>query len=431
MRLLSHVALACLCSLLLCSAARANMAKWWHEGERYGPLVPQQDSAVRVDSEDLEFIIAPSLERASVNARYRMTNGGAGAASMDIAFVVVASERAESRGDPSALVPHAAISLDGVALPFQVVTDGEALAPALGAWLASHPEIEQELQRLTAPAMEPRFADYAELRKQVPACAGECDELLRWYRRRGSDGERPLVKRAAELAIPEAVAKLQGGWSTFAQRRPLAWLMFHVDIAAGATRTVMVTYEHRAGSDASLGVNETFTYEYLLSPAKRWASFGPLHLTVRAPPDARVLGSLPLTLEQGVYRADLPTLPAGELTLRVMSTRGLLFGMTTPTGYWSLLIAVITLVTIALSAGLGRVWRRAPTRLGVVLRCIFGTGPIVGIVNGGVMWLVGEVFPRHALGIGYGPGLSMMLLYVGAELGGMMVSGLSARARET
>ena len=420
---------ALLCTLLLSGAAHANMAKWWHEGETYGPLVPQEESAVRVDSEDLAFTIAPSLDRATVIAAYRMTNGGAAIASMDVAFVMVVAEHAESRGDPAGLVPHAGITLDGAEVPFQIVTDGEAIAPALDAWLAAHEGVEHELQRLTAPGMDPHFAETAELRKLVPACTGECDELLRWYRQSDAAKRGPFARRAAELAIPDEVAKLQGGWSTLGQRRPLAWLMFHVDVAAGATRTVMVTYEHRAGTNASLGVNETFTYDYLLSPAKRWSSFGPLHVSIRPPPDTRVLGSLPLTLENGVYRAEFPTLPAGELSLQIMSTKGLLFGMTTPTGYWTLLIAVVVLLTLALSVRLGRMWRSAPTRRGVVLRCIFVTGPVLGAANAGVMWLAGTVFPRHALGIGYGPGLSMMLLYVVAGVAGIVVSVLASRAR--
>ena len=75
--------------LLATHDARANMAKWWSEGASHGSLVPQTDTGVRVDSEDLSFVVAPTLASAEVTATYRMTNGGHADTQADVAFVMV------------------------------------------------------------------------------------------------------------------------------------------------------------------------------------------------------------------------------------------------------------------------------------------------------------------------------------------------------
>ncbi len=419
-------------ALLGGSDASANMAKWWREGEGHGPLVPQKDTDVRVDSEDLAFVVAPSLGRAAVTATYRMTNGSAVATSAEVAFVVVAAEVAED----SERAPQASIALDGAPVSFRVVTDAELLEPALDAWLAAHPDVALELARLAALPNNPRYADLAELRRLVPGSSSDSDDLLGWYRQRktplgtGAPGfRRSLTVRAAEEAIPDEVAKLQRGWSKLASRRRLSWLAFQLDFAAGATRTVTVRYEHAAGDDTRKAVNQTFTYDYLLSPAKRWARFGPLHLTVQVPPETTLRSSLPLVREGDTYRADLAGLPDGELSLEVMSLKGLLFGMTQPDGYWSLLLAALSVVTFALGLWLGRRWARLGSRLRIALACIFGTGFAVVVANGVVIWLLSMVFPQRAFGSGYGSAFGLMFAIVMFAIGGIVLSALAARSR--
>jgi len=411
--------------------AGANMAKWWRDGEGYGALVPQQATDVRVDSEDLSFTVAPSLDHAEVTATYRMTNGSAVASSAEVAFVVVAAELAGT--DSTATAPRASITIDGTPVAFRVVTDADVLGPALDAWLVAHPEIGPELARLSGSTMPSRDADYDKLRRLVPGCLGECRELLRWYEQRRSTGtEDAGVSReasilpAAEVAIPEEVAKLQNGWSTLAHRRRLSWLAFPLDLGPGATRTVSVRYTHRAGTDARVAVNTVFTYEYLLSPAKRWARFGDLHLTIQMPPGAQLRASLPLTQEGTTYRATLPGLPGGELALYVMSQSGLVFGMTQPTGYWLLLVAAMTLVTVPIGALLGRRWSRVGSRPRKALRCVFGTGPLALAANGVVVWWVSLAFPARAFGYGYGAGLGLMAVVFLFAAGGMVISLVTA-----
>lgn len=421
---LGAIVLVALAILLVVPDARANMAKWWHEGEGHGPLVPRKDTDVRVDSEDLAFTIAPSLDRAAVTATYRMTNGGAVATSAEVAFVVVAAEGGEERER----APEASITLDGAPVAFRVVTDAELLAPLLDAWLAAHPDVDRELARLADPAMNARYDDYAELRRLVPECKGDCSELVSWYRSR-KDARARSVVLAAATAIPAELAKLERGWSTLAGHRRLSWLAFQLDFAAGATRTVTVAYTHVAGSDTSKGVSTTFTYDYLLSPASRWARFGPLHVSVTVPPGTRLVASPALVQSGDTYRVDLPTLPGGELLLHVMSLKGLLFGMTQPEGYWGVLLAALSLVTIALSVRLGRAWARLGSRGAVVLGCLVGTGLVVGFADGVLMWLLGTALPPRAFGYGYGAAFGMLAAFVVFVVLGIVISSIVATRR--
>ncbi len=414
------------------SEAGANMAKWWHDGEGHGPLVPRTDTNVSVDSEDLVFEVAPSLDHADVTATYRMTNGSAVATGAEVAFVVVAAELASAATN----VPRAAIAVDGVPTTFRVVTEADVLAPSLDRWLAAHPEVDTELERLATLWMKSttQHHDYDALQRLVPGCRDDCDAIVRWYWHKRNPGRDDTgawredeVPAAAAIAIPDEVAKLDEGWSSLSRQRALSWLAFRLDFPAGATRTVTVHYQHAAGSDTSRGVNETFTYVYLLSPAKRWARFDQLHLAVHMPPEARLRASLALKQDGSVYRADLPSLPSGELSLEVMSLRGLPFGMTQPAGYWILLVALMTVATVPLGIGLGRCWAWAQSRRRSVLGCIFGTGVSTIVANGLLVWVLSLAFPKHAFGIGYGPAFGILLLVPLSAAVGIVLSLASSR----
>ncbi len=344
--------------VLVCAwanATQANMAKWWRDGEGYGPLAPQSDTHVRVDSEDLSFDVAPSLDRAQVTATYRLTSGDGTPSSADVAFVFVAAE-----GAPEA-APHASIAIDDLPVPFRVVTDDDLLAHA----------------------------------------------------------------------TPEEVARLHDAWSTLAGGRHLVWLTFRLEVGASATRTVTVRYEHAAGDDTRQAVNTTFTYEYLLSPAKRWAGFGPLHLTIHLPPGTALEAAQSLVRDGDTYRADFPGLPEGELTFGVMSRKGLLFGMAQTTGYWLLLGALMLGVSLALSVRLGRAWAGVQSRAGRALLSVFGTGLAVGVAAGAAAALASVLMPQRALGIGYGPGLGLLFLLFVCCVAGIVTSAVSTARRRT
>jgi hypothetical protein len=381
-------------------ATNANMAKWWSEGESHGPLVPQNDTSIRVDSEDLSFVVAPTLDRAEVTATYHLTNGGADTKA-DVAFVMVASENAARGSKMNPQEARASVTIDGATVDARLVTEVDILAPLLDQWLAAHPEIDRELARLEALPDRPSHRETEALAKQVPGCRGECDDLLRWHRLRKSEDADVLA--AAREAIPEQVQGLQRGWSRHDWGGELSWLTFPLSIPAGASRTVVVHYTHHSGSDTSHAVNTVFTYEYLLSPAKRWAKFGELHVDIELPPNTDLRApSLSFTPEGAHYRGNFTGVPSAELTFEVMSRQGLLFGMTQPTGYWILLLALMALVTVPTSSYLGRAVQRATrSRLRVVLICVFGISLLSLVWNGLLVAAISLIVPQRAFGYSY------------------------------
>lgn len=322
------------------------MAKWWSEGEGHGVLVPRKDTEVRVDAEELSFVVAPELTSAEVTATYHMTNGGKAASSANVAFVMVASEAARHGAESASKVAHAEVTIDGATVPSRLVTEADVLDPNL---------------------------DQDSMKAEVKA--------------------------------------LQSQWSKRGDDAPLSWLLFPLTIPAGASRTVVVRYRHVAGSDASHAVNTVFTYDYLLSPARQWARFGDLAVEVRLPADAEVhASSLPFHAEDGgkTYRARLSGLPDKELTFELMSRRGLLFGMTQPTGYWLLLLAVMSLVTVPAAAALGRLTQRMTSPLARALARLFGVGVAALVWNGVVAWAVSAVVPQRAFGYSYGAAFGLL-----------------------
>lgn len=403
------------------------MAKWWSEGEFHGPLVPQDDTDIRVDSEELSFVIAPSLSSAEVTATYHMTNGGEANAKANIAFVMVTSEAASRNAQDARKEPRASVTIDGEPVTGRVVTEAQVIAPLLGTWLTTHPEAEKELARLSA--MErPKDGDWDALHALAPGCRGECDDLLRWYRNRDAEDH----VRAAQEAIPEQVANLERGWTKRADSGPLAWLTFPLPIGAGATRTIRVQYTHISGNDSHLAVNEVFTYVYLLSPAKRWARFGELHIDIQVPPETTIQSSsIPFEADASgtMYRTNLSRLPDGELDFGVMSKRGLLFGMSQPTGYWLILMALMAIVTIPASARLGRTWANSSTRLRLALKCIFGTGVAAFLWNCLLMIGLGALFPHHAFGNSYSAMFGFTTLMFFYVLAAIIISLVATRAQ--
>lgn len=216
---------------------------------------------------------------------------------------------------------------------------------------------------------------------------------------------------------------------TKVEHQQLGWMVFHLDFAPGQSRTVEVQYPHRPTLDLSRHVNPTFTYDYLLSPAKSWASFGPLTVTVRTPAATQLLGSTIALKRAGeVYRAELTSLPEGELTFSVSSTRGLWFGFTSPAGYFALVGGVLALLALPLPWLLGRRWRRA-SPLTSTLWMVSCIGALVLALAITAAATAASWAPRHAFGYGYGGALGLMFFVFVAAITGTIVAGLAARGR--
>lgn len=320
--------------------ARANMAQTHFEGDRTGPIAPQKSTTVRVDRETLDFALDPKLHKARVTATYQLTNAGAAAEALDVAFVFVRTERG---GDQAAAV----VEIDGAMAAVQKVTDGELL-----------------------------------------------DQLAR-------------------------------GFSKPDQRHHLGFLLFHLDLPAAKAQKVVVTYDQQASEDRT-EATPIFGFEYLLSPAKHWASFGPLDVVVHTPPDVRLVSQTPFHRAGDVERASLPGLPEGELRFEVMSLRGLWFGMTDRSGYYAILIAAMAAATLALGALSGRWWSARSRAAQIALRLVAG-GALSASGALAVAVALGSLFPPLALG--YGGFFAIMFFVLLAGPVGGVTSIVAAKAR--
>jgi hypothetical protein len=392
--------------------AGANMAKAVLEGERYGALVPEGATSVRVDRETLSFTLAPALDSAAVTAAYQLTNGGAADEAADVAFAFVRGERGD--GDPAA---SATVEADGAPLPFRSITDAGLLEPKLRAWLEAHPEVERELG---AQGHEGEDAGSAgttadRLRALVAdaggKCRSDCRGLLAWHRSVGDDEPRfspdledEALLHAAREAVPAAAAELTARWSALAGNREdvrLGFLLFHLDLKPGQTRSVTVHYVHRPDADRSARVNPTYGFDYLLSPARRWAGFGPLDVSVQVPPNTRFASRTAFRRKGDTYRAELPGLPDGELRFEAMSLDGLWLGMTQPRGYWAILAFAIASTALAVGVTAGRFWARASRLRRLLLLPLLAAGPLSVACALAVLVLLLIAFPSEALGFGY------------------------------
>jgi hypothetical protein len=347
------------------------------DGDRFGPIVAQAATAVRVDRATLKFAVAEDLASAAVTATYELTNPGA-ATDLEAAFVHVRGHVATWRGQQRRPYEDEAISVDGSGVAFRVVRDVEVVEPALTAWLAANPPVEEGLRELARK--EPWDWD-ERLEPLVAAaggrCEGGCHDILRWYRDvrgfgGGDDRDEWIVRGeredrvvdAAREAIPGVVEALTRDWTTGSSHRRglrrMDRLSFHLDFAAGQTRTMTVHYTHRPSADPDERANPFYTYEFLLAPARSWAGFGPLAVAIDVPGRTQFASSSPFEAEGEQRRVVLPGPHSGELRFEVMPLRGLWFGVTSPGFYFLALTIAVVLTTLAVS----RVITRHRTRLG-------------------------------------------------------------------
>ena len=383
--------------------AAANHAIAFFRGEQHGPLSPRRSTNIRVEGEELSFEVPDDLSDARVTAVYRMK--AEAAESAEVAFVFVRALRSSLNMPPVS----ASVEIDGAPIEYRVVTDGELLEPRLRAWIDERPELSRALRG----AAEARRQGASEeeilgpLRAAGGPCAPSCDGLIQWYELAGLPARdvfslrREWALDAAREAIPEAVEELQRDWSTLAGDRRLGFLLFPLEFVAGGARTVRVRYEHRPTVDRRERVPGVWIYEYLLSPAQRWASFGPLDVQIRAPGGVQFAANLPLQREGDVFRAHLQTLPPGELTFSLMPTRGLWLGLSRHEHYWAILGAAIGFAALLAGVFLGRAWASRPRWQRVVFGLLVA-GPLAALAALGVQRLLLLSFPRDALGFDNG-----------------------------
>ena len=98
---------------------------------------------------------------------------------------------------------------------------------------------------------------------------------------------------------------------------------FTVPFAPEQTSLLEVEYAPDASRDYSRFVAPAWRYDYLLQPARHWASFGTLHVELLAPVDRAVAVRPALArVAPGRYVADFPGLPEGNLSVFVAPGTG-------------------------------------------------------------------------------------------------------------
>lgn len=279
------------------------------------------------------------------------------------------------------------------------------LKPAVDAWFAAHPEIWEWLDRHPKGSDQTGLGNLmtrAGVDQSVPAPPSE---ILYDYR-----FTRPVINGAARLLVPNEVAAAYAAWAPWnkslpvgnrywfgdpetAADRSLTFLIFTVPFQTGGSRTVTVSYLETAAVDERNTENPIFQHEYLLSPARNWAGFGPLTIPV-VPPAGEYLvqSNLPLKRQGDRYHVLLPGLPESEFTLTIRPTAGMVLGLTRMERRYSSKLLLMLLFSLVAGVGIGHRWATPPLEeetgcRGVGLRSLFIFGVnLLGLVAANLIW---------------------------------------------
>lgn len=165
----------------------------------------------------------------------------------------------------------------------------------------------------------------------------------------------------------------------------IGYLVFDLNMAASSTGTLEVRYRHTAAWDRTRYTHDVYSYQYLLLPAKGWASFGPLEIRVKAPGPERTFfaSTLPLRWEGGEYRGEFPGLPEQNLAFSFMSRRGIIGHVAKSGPYYWFSFALVLVGAVLAGLGIGRLCGRLRSRAWAI-----SSGLFAGIVGGGVLNLI-------------------------------------------
>lgn len=185
----------------------------------------------------------------------------------------------------------------------------------------------------------------------------------------------------------------------------LTFIEFPLDLPAGARGTLEVAYEQVAAQDRTRYAHRLYHYHYLLSPAKGWASFGPVTIRIPAPEPKRLFfgSNIDFTYVDGEYRAELPGLPAENLAFSVMSRDGIIGDWVTPGPYYGIAFLLLLILAWLVGLGIGRLAAQLKfrNRAWVVITGVLGGLFVGGLVDAVLVPLVFALFPALG-GDGYG-----------------------------
>ncbi|MGE5484316.1 MAG: hypothetical protein ACM3X4_04770 [Ignavibacteriales bacterium] len=133
--------------------------------------------------------------------------------------------------------------------------------------------------------------------------------------------------------------------------------LFRVRLEPGKTHDLVVEYVTRSGWDELRYVNPISHFTYYLTPARRWAGFGDLTITLRVPWGYRVATSMGDQLSRrgpGLLVGDFHGLPPGDLHVSIISGLGMLPGIATRGGAHILLLCSLSQYLLALAMEFSR-----------------------------------------------------------------------------
>lgn len=103
----------------------------------------------------------------------------------------------------------------------------------------------------------------------------------------------------------------------FYSKNRILILAYEIPFAAGSIAKVSVHYSMSGAMDAKTAAKPVYSYGYLLNPAKGWAGFNNLNISVIPPKESPYVAksSIPMTRgDSGIYSAKLDSLPKSDLT---------------------------------------------------------------------------------------------------------------------
>lgn len=383
-------------------------------GDRAGAVVPRRETTIDIVSEHLTFDLTQGLGRARVSAAYRMANRSDDAQVVPVAFVIEGNRTQD-------MAP--AVTFAGRAVTFERVPLGTLFAADVRTYLLQRENaaLEPILNRAADQVAQRVALDLTDLkgaleqRGTVPDEVGMRSFVLLWQAfRRGQPADPLDVLAVARMLFPAAVARVEDEWRQGATtyldpvdgtpydatpfiggNGPLQFLMFTVAFDPKSEADLVVSYTHGAAFDRARRVNDIFHYEYLLRPARSWGSFGTLTVTVLSPEDLYVASNLALQRLPGQsddlvrFGGSVPELPEENLSLSVMSRRGILWGETESTGIYYRLVVITALLT-AIATGLLGGWASSSLKstFGAVMAAWWAVGTVALVPNSAAVALM-------------------------------------------
>jgi len=196
--------------LLPSASALANSAPPRWGGERVTALVPDTETAVTIESEQLLFRLNEDLSSAEVAATYQMRNPTARSVTLPVIFAALTD------GPPKGM----SVFLDGVALAHESFSMADTLRPPLQEWFASHPALAAQLTAITAQGTwdQDDLADVVGAWSADGAggqvSSADIQYLIDYARWLNGEDAPPdyVVLPAAQLLFPQAVSEMKAGW---------------------------------------------------------------------------------------------------------------------------------------------------------------------------------------------------------------------------